>query len=77
MYHPDLMLDTDISDLTQPAKTVMHLIEPLLNLGYTLGLDNLYSDPRLFKLLLDHVLMLLEHSDPIGNTCLRVLRVKS
>ena len=54
VYHPDSLVDTDISDLTQPAKTVIHLIKPLLNQGYTLGLDNLYSDPRLFKLLLEH-----------------------
>ena len=29
-------------------------MDPLLNIGYTVGVDNLYTDPRLFEFLLQH-----------------------
>ena len=44
----------DVSEFTTPAKIVLHLIKPYLNKGYCVGLDNLYTDPRLFKLLLEN-----------------------
>ena len=48
----------DVRDFTLPAKIVLHLMEPLLNQGYTLGVDNLYSDPRFFDLLLENGIVL-------------------
>ena len=44
----------DISNFTLPAKIVLHLAKPYLNKGHCLGIDNWYSDPRLFELLVKH-----------------------
>ena len=54
VYERDEIHGIDVSDFTTPAKVVLHLLEPLLNLGYTVGVDNLYTDPRLFEFLLKH-----------------------
>ena len=54
VYKRDYINGISVRDFTNPAKVVLHLLEPLLNLGYTLGVDNLYTDPRLFKFLLEH-----------------------
>ena len=45
---------TDVSDFLAPAKVVLHLLKPYLNKGYTVGIDNLYTDPRLFEVLLEN-----------------------
>ena len=45
---------TDLTYFTTPAKIVLHLAKPYLGNGHTLGLDNLYADPRLYQCLIDN-----------------------
>lgn len=44
----------NLKNFTIPARIVLHLLQPLLNKGYTVGVDNLYTDPRLFKFLIQN-----------------------
>ena len=39
-------------NITKPSKVVLHLLEPLLNQSYCLGIDNYYSSPELYDILL-------------------------
>ena len=43
----------DVRDCTQPAKIVLMLIEPYLGYGHTVGVDSFYTEPRLFRILLE------------------------
>ena len=43
----------DLREYTDPAKIVLFLIKPYLGVGHTLGVDSFYSEPRLFRLLLE------------------------
>ncbi|KAJ8946779.1 hypothetical protein NQ318_018989 [Aromia moschata] len=47
-------LDADYKDLPVSSQVVMTLLKPLLNLGYTLTMDNFYNSPQLADLLLTH-----------------------
>ena len=50
---PD-MSEEDKQKLTKPTSIVLSLISPLLNKGYTLGIDNFYTSPELINILIAH-----------------------
>ena len=50
-YEKVIIDGTDLRYFTVWSKIVLHLAKPYLGKGHTLGLDNLYSDPRLFEVL--------------------------
>ena len=43
----------DLRSFTDPAKVVLFLIKPYLGYGHTVGLDQWFSEPRLFRILLE------------------------
>ena len=47
------MSDEKAKTLTKPTKIVLRLMQSLLNQGYILGVDNFYTSPELFEILLD------------------------
>ena len=53
--------DEKVKTLTKPTKIVLRLMQSLLNKGYTLGIDNFYTSPELFEILLDN------ETDAIGT----------
>ena len=45
--------DYDLRSYTTPAKIVLYLMEPYLGCGHTVGVDTYYSEPKLFRILLE------------------------
>ena len=41
-------------NIIKPSKVVLQLLEPLLNQGYCLGIDNYYVSPELYDILLEN-----------------------
>ena len=40
--------------VTKPSNIVLSLVEPLLNQGYCVGMDNYYTSPELYEILLEN-----------------------
>ena len=52
---------TGNKNITKPSKVVLYLLEPLLNQGYSLGIDNYYALPELDDILLENKM------NPVGT----------
>lgn len=46
--------DEKVKTLKKPTKIVLKLMQSLVNQGYILGVDNFYTSPELFEILLDN-----------------------
>ena len=46
------ILDEEKQNFTKPTSIVLRLIAPMLNQGYTLGVDNFYTSPKLIDVLI-------------------------
>ena len=54
-------MDEEKQNFTKPKSIVLRLIAPMLNQGYTLGVDNFYTSPKLIDVLIAN------QTDCIGN----------
>ena len=53
--------NTDLTYFSVWSKIVLHLMLPYLNKGYTIGMDSLYTDPRLYEVLIKN------NTDAVGT----------
>lgn len=53
-FEIEALSNEKVGTLTKPTKIVLRLMQSLLNKGYILGVDNFYTSPELFEIILDN-----------------------